>query len=241
MVAGLAVGAGEGVRNEPQPLAQQAIDPGGREAVADFLQARRIGAAEDAVVERLERDPFARELVLGIFVAVEAEFRVERKVAAEFEEERPKIAVDGVDVVVVHHRGRAHDPRVGRPGGRAFALLGAEHGRLLLRLADEQDAFPLPKAAQMFGHHVVLALALAERNERKPCPGHEAFQRRHEGARHRVHQRGRRQRLAAMGAEELHDPLFVLQPRHEHVEIHAVDPLDRQPLVILEDIGHALC
>jgi len=32
-----------------------------------------------------------------------------------------------------------------------------------------------------------------------------------------------------MRAEELDDSLLVLQARHEHVEIHSVDPLDRQP------------
>ena len=80
----------------------------------------------------------------------------------------------------------------------------------------------------MLGHHIVLALAFAELHERNLVPRHEALQRRHEAAAHRVHQRRRRQRLPAMLAEEPHHPLFVLQPRHKDVEVHPVDPLDRQ-------------
>src|SRR6478736_2569827 len=44
-----------------------------------------------------------------------------------------------------------------------------------------------------------------------------------------------------MRTEELDDPLLVLQARHEHVEVHAVDPLDRQPDMTADDLGHALC
>src|ERR1700730_10320476 len=44
-----------------------------------------------------------------------------------------------------------------------------------------------------------------------------------------------------MRAEELDDSLLVLQARHEHVEVHSVDPLDRQPDMTADDLGHALC
>src|ERR1700676_1472736 len=44
-----------------------------------------------------------------------------------------------------------------------------------------------------------------------------------------------------MRAEELDDSLLLLQPRHEHVEVHSVDPLDRQPDMTADDLGHALC
>src|SRR5882724_4934553 len=43
-----------------------------------------------------------------------------------------------------------------------------------------------------------------------------------------------------MRAEEVDDSLLVLQVRHEHVEVHPVDPLDRQPDTA-DDLGHALC
>src|SRR6266481_1936429 len=44
-----------------------------------------------------------------------------------------------------------------------------------------------------------------------------------------------------MRAEELDDSLLVLQARHEHVEVHPVNPLDRQPDMTADDLGHALC
>ena len=77
------VGAGERVRQQAQPFAQQTVDLLGREAVADLLQARGLGAAENAVVERREGDAFARKLALGVFVTVEAQLGIERKVGAE--------------------------------------------------------------------------------------------------------------------------------------------------------------
>jgi hypothetical protein len=53
-----------------------------------------------------------RELALGVFMAVQAQFGIEGKVTAELEKERPEVAIDRVDVIVVHHRAAPHDPRV---------------------------------------------------------------------------------------------------------------------------------
>jgi hypothetical protein len=95
--------------------------------------------------------------------------------------------------------------------------------------------------AQILLHHVILALPLAELHQRYLVLRGEVLQLCHEGAAHRLHQRRRRLRLPAMLAEEPHDPGLVLQPRHEHVEIHAIDPLDRKLHMMAEDIRHALC
>ena len=100
------------MRQLAQPLAQKAVDPLRREAVTDLLQSRRSGTAEQAIVERLEGDAFLRELALGVFMAVQAELGIERKIAAELEEERTEIAVDCIDVIVVHHRGGPYDPGI---------------------------------------------------------------------------------------------------------------------------------
>ena len=62
-----------------------------------------IGAAQDAVVERFEGDPFARQLPL--FVPVDVELGVERKMGAELDKERAELAVQPVNVIVVHHCG----------------------------------------------------------------------------------------------------------------------------------------
>jgi len=120
-------------------------------------------------------------------------------------------------------------------------LLGAEDRSFLLSLADEDDALLRREAAQPLGHHLVLALAFAEEHQRNLVPRDETIQRRDKPPAHRVHQSGRGQRLPAMRTEEAHCPIRALQGRHIEVEIHSVDPLDRQPHVIAEDIGHALC
>src|SRR5712671_3738564 len=153
---------------QAQPLAQQGIDLLRREAVADLLQTFGVGAAQDAIVERLERNALPGELAFGVFVTVQAQLGIERKVAAEFEEERPEIAVERVDVIVIDHRGRTHDPGIRPPGLRALALLGAEYRRLLLRLADKDHAFRPLEFAQMLCHHVVLALGLCETGPEEP-------------------------------------------------------------------------
>ena len=240
-IAGRPVGAGERVRQQAQPFAQQSVDLLGREAIADVLQADRVGAAQNAVVEGFKGNAFACQLALGVFVAVETQFGIERKVGAELEEERAEAAVHRVDVVVVHHRGGAHDPRVRQAGDRALALLGAEHLRLLLGLADEHHAFRPMEFAQVLRHHVVLALALAELDERNPMLRHKAFQPGHEVPAHRAHRRRRRQRLAAVFAEEPDNPELALQPRHVDVEVHPVDALDRKRDMPAENIGDALC
>src|ERR1700741_481052 len=158
-VAGLAVRSSEGMRQEPQPFAQQCIDLGCGKSVANRLQALGGGTLPDAVVEGLEGNAFLCELTLGVFMPVEAEFGIERKVAAELEKERSKIPIDGIDVIVVDHRAAAHDPRIRLSRFRVAAPFGPEHRGVLLSLADEHDPFLMGKAPQMLGHHLVLALS----------------------------------------------------------------------------------
>ena len=142
---------------------------------------------------------------------------------------------------MIHHRCGLDDPRVGPTGPRAVPFLGAEHRGFLLSLADEDDALLVREAAQPLGHHVILALAFAEEDEWNRVPCDETIQRRDKPPAHWVHQRGRGQRLPAMRTEEAHRPKRALQSRHIEVEIHSVDPLDRQPDVIAKDLGHTLC
>ena len=44
-----------------------------------------------------------------------------------------------------------------------------------------------------------------------------------------------------MLAEKPHNSLFVLQLRYIDVEVHPVDPLDRELDMLAENIGYALC
>ena len=47
-------------------------------------------------------------------------------------------------------------------------------------------------------------------------------------------------RLPAMVAQKAHRPVGALQPWHVDVQVHAVDPLDRQSDMIGEQLGHSL-
>src|SRR3981081_2701344 len=58
-------------------------------------------------------------------MAVKTKLGIERKVAAELEKERPEVAIECIDVIVVHHRGGTHNPWIRLAGLRtAPALCG---------------------------------------------------------------------------------------------------------------------
>lgn len=84
------------------------------------------------------------------------------KVAAELQEKPAEITVECIDLVVIDHRGGPHDPRIWCAGPRVSALLGARHRGIFLRLADKHHALIGGKVAQVFVHHIVLALSLTK-------------------------------------------------------------------------------
>jgi hypothetical protein len=79
-----------------------------------------------------------RQSPLQIFVPVEAPFGVVREVRADLEKERPEVVVGAVEIKMVDQRRGLHDPGIDRAGFGIAPLLGAKHGRLLLRLTDHQ-------------------------------------------------------------------------------------------------------
>ena len=111
-VAGGAVGGGERVRQDRQPLAQQRVDLRRSQAVADRLQRGRVVDRGEPVVQRLERNAGLGGLALRPVVAVDAQLGVVRKVGAELQEERAEIVVVAVEVEVVDQPGGLDDPRI---------------------------------------------------------------------------------------------------------------------------------
>ena len=100
-VAGGLVLGRERVGQDRQPLAQQRIDVGGPEAVADLLHPRHVGRVVEGgepVVQRGEPDPGAGGLPLGPLVAVEVQLGGVGEVGAEFEEERTEVGVYAVAI-----------------------------------------------------------------------------------------------------------------------------------------------
>ena len=80
-------------------------------------------------------------------MAVEAQLGVIGKGGAKLEKERPKIIIDGIDVVVIDHRRRLDDPRIRPTAMWATPFLGAEDRSLLLGLADKNDPLFEPERA----------------------------------------------------------------------------------------------
>ena len=157
--------ARERVRQALEPLAQQVVDPLRGQRVGEFLRQRRVGAGQEAVVERLEGDAALGELALDVLVAVDAQPRGVREVRGELEEQRPEVVVDQVEVVVVDHRRGVHQLHVGAAARLVLPAHRAEHPALLLRLADEQHALAAGEAPQTLAHALVLALAALERHQ----------------------------------------------------------------------------
>jgi hypothetical protein len=141
---------------------------------------------------------------------------------------------------VVDHGRRADDPRVALPGLGILALLGAEDGRLLLGLADEQDPFGLVKARQVLSGDVVFALLLGEGDYRDGACGGEGV----DGLDESIADGGEQGRggdeVSAVVAEEADHAEVALELGDVDVEVHAVDALDFQGDVVPEDVGDGL-
>jgi len=223
------------MREAVQPLAKEGVDLLGRQPVAQRLQTLRVGARQDPVVEGLEGDPPLRQLPLHVLVAVEAELGGVGEVGAELQEERPEVPIHGIEVKVINHGRRAHQPGIGLPGHRVPALLGADHRRLFLGPPHEHHALRSGEALQVLRHHVVFPLALRERDERHPLLGHERVDRGYERLADGLHQRRRGEGLPAVPPKEGGHPALVLQPRHVGVEVHPVDAFQFQHHVFQTD------
>jgi len=102
-IAGGAVARRKRVRQAAQPLAQQLINLGRRQAIAQPLCQFGVSAGFDAVVESLEGHPAPGQLALEVLVAVDAELGIIGKVGAELDEDRPEVLIDAVEIVVVDH------------------------------------------------------------------------------------------------------------------------------------------
>jgi len=85
-----------------QPFSQEGVDLVGGQTLADGLQALGVGAGLDAVIQGLVSNLFALQSAFGIFMAVEAELGVVRKVGTKLQEKRPEVVVHAVEIILVH-------------------------------------------------------------------------------------------------------------------------------------------
>jgi hypothetical protein len=224
-----------------EPFAQQLIDLGGREIVANPLRQLDVGAGLDPIIEGFEWYASLGQLALEVFVAIDVELGVVRKVGTDLQEEGAEVLIDAVEVVVIDHRGCVHNPRIGSSRLCTAPLLRPHHSRLLLGLADIEDAFRSLEASQVLLRDVVLALPLLEAHQIDALAVDERLDVANERLGHRRHRRRRGKSLAPMLAQEPHDAPYRLQQRHVDVEVHPVDPLELQNHVITQDVRHRSC
>ena len=156
----------EGMREDSKPLAYQAVDLLGGKIVTDLLQPSGIVALQNPIIECFEADPLGRELSLGVLVSIDAEPSCVGKIGGELQEERAKITINAVEVVLVDKSRGAHDPRVGSPCRRIPALFCPKNRNLLLGFANEQNTFLSLKASSIFSGEIVFALTFPKRQQR---------------------------------------------------------------------------
>src|SRR5262245_6624743 len=141
---------------------------------------------------------------------VEVELPVVGKVAAELQKERPEIAIDSIEVIVIHHRRRLHDPGIALSCLCIPAFLGTKHGRLFLGLTHEDDPFLPLEFRQPLFRHFVLALSLSKLHHWNLVLLNETLDGLDELPADRSHQCRRRPRLLSMVSEKLNCPRYVL-------------------------------
>jgi hypothetical protein len=121
-------------------------------------------------------------------VPIEAELGGVGEVRTKLQEERPEVAIDTVDVVVVDHGRALDDPGVPLTGRRVGPLLRPEDPSLLLGFADKEHPFGGGEAGQVRRHHVVLPLLGREDEEGHVRPGGVGFEGLDEGLADRLHE-----------------------------------------------------
>ncbi len=145
---------------------------------------------------------FLGQLTLDVLMPVDTQLAGIRKVRAELEEERAKVPVDTVEVVIIDHGRGSNDPRMRQSCLRIAPLFSAEDVGFLLRLPDEEDAFLFRECRKMFFSDIILTLPFGKRDDGNLLLGHELGDRSYKVARNRVHQSGGGEGGAAMFAKK---------------------------------------
>ena len=173
-VAGGPVDGGERPRQALRPPVEERLHVGGRELVTPGLQAGGLRTRQEAVVQTLERQVRAAQLLLHPLVTVQTDLHGIREIGADLQEGRSPLLVLDVEVVVIHgHRLARKIKRDRRAKSRM--RLGGSH--LLLRHAEHNDALTGGEPRAVRGDDVVFALAAFEMYDRHVVGRHEPIDR----------------------------------------------------------------
>jgi hypothetical protein len=222
-----------------QPAAQQLVDLLGPELFTDGLQPFRIGTGSEAVVQRLVTS-LLLELTLGILVTIQAQLGGEGKIGTKLQEERAEVLIHAIPVVVVDHGRGTNDPRIALTGLGVASLFGSEDGSLFLRFAKEHHALSLIEVAELFGHHLLLALSFLEQDQRDLVLLGKAFGGSDEALGHGTHEGRGSNGLSPMAVKKLHHSAFVLQGGHVEIQVHPVNAFKLEGDMILENVSDAV-
>ena len=100
-VAGGPINRGDRGREPRRPPIEEGLHVGRSELVTDRLELRRIGAREKPIVETVEGDGRAPQLLLHPFMPIETELDGIRHIGAELQERRAPVGILDVEVVVI--------------------------------------------------------------------------------------------------------------------------------------------
>jgi hypothetical protein len=207
--------------------------------IADRLQPRRIGAGEEAIVQRLEGDARLAQLVLHPFVAVEVELDPKGRVRTDLEERRPEVLILEVEVIVVDaHRLTGIVEADFGPRG---PLLGLEGEGAFLGDADEDDPPGPGEALTVLGRNVILAHTPREVDDGDVVVFGEGTHRPNELVAHPRQEGGRGNRVTPMHGQEGDQGARHLEVGDVAIEVEPIQTLNVQRDVLLQegvDCGH---
>jgi hypothetical protein len=235
-ISGAAILGRERVREDAQLFAEEGVDLGGIQAVADPLSSLEIGAGQESVIESFEGDLALGQLALEIFMAIEAELGEVREVGAEFDEEGAEVLILAVEVVDVDQGGGVVDPGNGAALTKALAN-GARDADLLLGDADEDGSFLGLERAEVLFEDVVLALAFLESDQGDVLVVDEIADGADESVGHGAGCFGRGKAVAQVATEETGDAALSGELGEVGVEIHAVNALQLHDDVFALELG----
>ena len=171
-------------------------------------------------------------------MAVETHLGIAGKVRRELDEEGAEVVIDAVEVVLVDHRRRFVQPRIGLAGARIFLADGADNRGSFLGFANEEDAFLTAELGEIIAGNFILALTAGKRNDVQSVVLRELLDGLKERHSHAGHDLGGGEQFAAMLAKKPSDLVFALKTRLDDVQVQAVDAFEGQGDMLLDDISN---
>jgi len=203
IVAGATVGRGERPGETMRPAVKEGLDVGGPQRIAGGWQRDGIGTREKPVVERLEPNALATQLLLHPFVAVETEFHRIRQIGADLHERRTPVAIVDVEVVLIDRDPLARELEADLDAGTRLLMGFFKRAHLLLRDAEHDDALASREARAMGGGDRIFVLPGFEVHDGNRVARDKLLNGGDEAVVHRPEQGGRRNRMAEIVAEEV--------------------------------------